>query len=115
MTDQALAKHACSYLLVFSTACKLGCTKNRVCQTLGLRLGDDFVVVSVSCFLSQEVRRKLQSGAASVKAELYKLNIMRLGDFFKSHVDTPRGPDRFGSLVICLPHEFTGVTCYARL
>lgn len=27
---------------------------------------------------------------------------------FKSHVDTPRSPSQFGSLVVCLPLEFEG-------
>jgi hypothetical protein len=61
------------------------------------------------CFF-QEVRTLLQPGARKVKAELYKLNIYGPGDFFKSHVDTPRGPDMFGSLVICLPTDFTGMS-----
>ena len=27
---------------------------------------------------------------------------------FKAHVDTPRGPTQFGSLVVCLPHRHQG-------
>lgn len=42
-----------------------------------------------------------------IRAELYKLNVYREGDFFKSHVDTPRGKSMFGTIVVCLPtvHE----------
>ena len=43
-----------------------------------------------------------------IQAELYKLNIYSIGGHFKSHVDTPRSKDMFGSLVVCLPSPFTG-------
>ena len=43
-----------------------------------------------------------------VQAELYKLNIYSNGDFFKAHVDTPRSEQMLGSLVVCLPTEFSG-------
>ena len=43
-----------------------------------------------------------------LKAELYKLNIYGRGGFFKAHVDTPRSGKMFGSLVVCLPTQFTG-------
>ncbi|KAK6440867.1 hypothetical protein LTR95_002909 [Oleoguttula sp. CCFEE 5521] len=46
----------------------------------------------------------------SVRAELYKLNVYG-GDgpgYFKPHVDTPRGQDQIGSLVVCLPSKFKG-------
>ncbi|XP_065898927.1 uncharacterized protein [Dysidea avara] len=46
--------------------------------------------------------------AVSLQAELYKLNIYVPGDFFKSHVDTPRSGQMFGSLVVCLPTQFSG-------
>ncbi|KAL2157888.1 hypothetical protein VTH06DRAFT_4941 [Thermothelomyces fergusii] len=40
----------------------------------------------------------------SVKAELYKLNLYSgPSGKFKKHVDTPRSPAQFGSLVVCLP------------
>ena len=43
------------------------------------------------------------------RAELYKLNIYSgPGGHFKAHVDTPRSGDMFGSLVVCLPTQFTG-------
>ena len=40
----------------------------------------------------------------NLQAELYKLNIYAPGGFFKSHVDTPQ---MFGSLVVCLPTQFS--------
>lgn len=43
-----------------------------------------------------------------VQVELYKLNIYSSGGFFKSHVDTPRSEQMFGSLVVCLPTQFSG-------
>ena len=43
-----------------------------------------------------------------IRAELYKLNIYSTGSFFKAHVDTPRSDRMFGSLVVCLPTEFSG-------
>ncbi|KAF4618639.1 hypothetical protein D9613_009832 [Agrocybe pediades] len=44
----------------------------------------------------------------SIKAQLYKLNVYGPGSFFKSHVDTPRGDDMFGSLVVVLPTKHEG-------
>ncbi|KUI61223.1 hypothetical protein VP1G_08397 [Cytospora mali] len=53
----------------------------------------------------------------TVKAELYKLNTLTITDTqfysapsgkFKAHVDTPRSPDQFGSLVVCLPLAHKG-------
>ncbi|KDQ51578.1 hypothetical protein JAAARDRAFT_62459 [Jaapia argillacea MUCL 33604] len=43
-----------------------------------------------------------------IRAEMYKLNVYSEGSFFKSHVDTPRGDDMFGSLVIIFPTEHMG-------
>jgi len=42
-----------------------------------------------------------------VTARLDKLNVYRVGDFFKGHVDTPRSTYMFGTLLINLPvaHE----------
>ncbi|XP_065915714.1 uncharacterized protein [Dysidea avara] len=45
---------------------------------------------------------------AGLQAELYKLNIYTPGGFFKPHVDTPRSGQIFGSLVVCLPTQFSG-------
>lgn len=39
---------------------------------------------------------------------LSKLNIYGEGGFFKPHRDTPRGDDHIGSVVVCLPGQFTG-------
>ena len=44
----------------------------------------------------------------SIRAERYKLNIYSTGGHFKAHVDTPRSKEMFGSLVVCLPSQFTG-------
>ena len=45
----------------------------------------------------------------SIRAELHKLNLYTgPGGHFKSHIDTPRSGDMFGSLVICLPTQFSG-------
>jgi hypothetical protein len=55
------------------------------------------------------VHEALVPEAASVRAELYKLNIMEKGGFFKPHKDTPRGGTTcFGTLVVCLPVPFQG-------
>ncbi|KAF4618640.1 hypothetical protein D9613_009833 [Agrocybe pediades] len=44
----------------------------------------------------------------SIKAQLYKLNVYGPGSFFKAHVDTPRGDNMFGSLVVVLPTKHEG-------
>jgi predicted 2-oxoglutarate/Fe(II)-dependent dioxygenase YbiX len=56
----------------------------------------------------QEIQLLLQPQAAAVTAALDKLNIYGPDGFFKSHVDTPRAPNMFGSMVMCLPTEFAG-------
>lgn len=44
-------------------------------------------------------------------AELYKLNIYSApSGCFKTHVDTPRGPRQWGSLVVCLPVPHCGMS-----
>ena len=43
-----------------------------------------------------------------LQAELYKLNVYPPGGFFKPHVDTPQSGQMFGSLVVCLPTQFSG-------
>ena len=51
----------------------------------------------------------------SIRAELYKLNLYTgPRGCFKSHVDTPHSGDMFGSLVICLPTQFSGGALVAR-
>ena len=60
---------------------------------------------------STAILHEIQSIVPTVvglKAELYKLNIYARGGFFKAHVDTPRSEKMFGSLVVCLPTQFTG-------
>ena len=50
-----------------------------------------------------------------IRAELYKMNIYTgPAGCFKAHVDTPRGGNVFGSLVVCLPTQFTGGALVAR-
>ncbi|KAM3551049.1 hypothetical protein MY1884_002113 [Beauveria asiatica] len=45
----------------------------------------------------------------AVEARLYKLNVYSgPSGMFKAHVDTPRSPMQFGSLVVCLPVEHQG-------
>uniref|UniRef100_A0A1X7UX57 Fe2OG dioxygenase domain-containing protein n=1 Tax=Amphimedon queenslandica TaxID=400682 RepID=A0A1X7UX57_AMPQE len=51
---------------------------------------------------------KVMDISSPIRAELYKMNIYCTGGHFKSHVDTPRSKDMFGSLVVCLPSPFTG-------
>jgi len=44
-----------------------------------------------------------------LRAELYKLNVYSgPASMFKPHVDTPRGEEQIGSLVVCLPTDFEG-------
>ena len=50
----------------------------------------------------------MMPNVCSIQAELYKLNIYSSGGFFKAHVDTPRSEQMFGSLVVCLPTQFSG-------
>jgi hypothetical protein len=35
------------------------------------------------------------------------------GGKFKAHVDTPRGPDQFGSLIVCLPSAHQGTYSFS--
>jgi len=46
--------------------------------------------------------------AEDIDVELYKLNVYGPGSFFKSHKDTPRSVNMFGSVVIILPTQFRG-------
>ena len=47
--------------------------------------------------------------AFGIVAQLYKLNVYSApSGKFKSHVDTPRAPEQFGSLVVCLPSPHQG-------
>ena len=70
---------------------------------------DKFITSFHVC--STPILQEIQSIVPTVvglRAELYKLNIYARGGFFKAHVDTPRSERMFGSLVVCLPTQFTG-------
>ncbi|KDQ10392.1 hypothetical protein BOTBODRAFT_115948 [Botryobasidium botryosum FD-172 SS1] len=56
----------------------------------------------------------MDSKPREIRAELYKLNVYGPGSFFKSHKDTPRGEDMFGSLVVVLPTPHEGGELYLR-
>ncbi|KDQ10394.1 hypothetical protein BOTBODRAFT_115909, partial [Botryobasidium botryosum FD-172 SS1] len=56
----------------------------------------------------------MDSKPRDIRAELYKLNVYGPGSFFKSHKDTPRGEDMFGSLVVVLPTPHEGGELYLR-
>lgn len=43
-----------------------------------------------------------------ISAELYTANVYTRGGHFDRHKDTPRGADMFGTLVVCLPSQFSG-------
>ena len=49
-----------------------------------------------------------------MRAELYKLNVYSPGGHFKAHVGTPRSQQMFGSLVVCLPSQFSGGALVTR-
>jgi hypothetical protein len=46
--------------------------------------------------------------AAPPTAELHSLNVYGSGGHFVAHKDTPREPSVFGTLVVCLPLDFSG-------
>ena len=63
----------------------------------------------------EEIRMLLAPGVTSIRAELYKMNIYSSPTgCFKAHVDTPRGGNMFGSLVVCLPSQFSGGALVTR-
>jgi hypothetical protein len=56
-----------------------------------------------------EIRRTLCPGDEQHPvAELYALNVYGTRGHFVAHKDTPRDPDVFGTLVVCLPVPFCG-------
>ncbi|KAK0501730.1 hypothetical protein EDD18DRAFT_1307178 [Armillaria luteobubalina] len=59
-----------------------------------------------------QIRVDLMDGLIStekrIRPELYKLNVYDEGSFFKSHKDTPRSENMFGSLVIVFPTGHQG-------
>ncbi|MCJ1237127.1 hypothetical protein MMC14_005111 [Varicellaria rhodocarpa] len=73
------------------------------------------ILDAISQIMVSGVARSGLNGANDAKsnwgviAELYKLNAYSApSGKFKSHVDTPRGPAHFGSLVVCLPSAHQG-------
>ena len=62
-----------------------------------------------------EIRALLVPNVVNIRAELYKINVYTSPTgCFKPHVDTPRGSNMFGSLVVCLPTQFQGGALVAR-
>jgi hypothetical protein len=56
----------------------------------------------------EQIRSALTPQAAQAPtAELYNLNIYESGGHFAPHKDTPRGGDMLGTLVVCLPAQFS--------
>ena len=56
-----------------------------------------------------EIRRTLCPGdEQDPVAELYALNVYGARGHFVAHKDTPRDPEVFGTLVVCLPVPFRG-------
>ena len=74
----------------------------------------DFEVASTTIINDIASIMSIGCSPSSVRAELYKLNIYSTGCHFKAHVDTPRSKDMFGSLVVCLPSQFTGGALVTR-
>ena len=61
-----------------------------------------------------EIQMLMVPDVHTIQAKLYKLNIYALGGHFKAHVDTPRSEKMFGSLVVCLPTQFSGGALVTR-
>ena len=62
-----------------------------------------------------EIKALLVPNVVNIRAELYKINVYTSPTgCFKPHVDTPRGSNMFGSLVVCLPTQFQGGALVAR-
>jgi hypothetical protein len=56
----------------------------------------------------EQIRRELTPQLSDAPtAELYNLNVYEAGGHFAPHKDTPRGSDMFGTLVVCLPSQFS--------
>ena len=75
-----------------------------------LKLDPDHFVTSfqVATTSIQLAAMTMMPNVQGIQAELYKLNIYTSGGFFKTHVDTPKSEQMFGSLVVCLPTQFSG-------
>jgi hypothetical protein len=56
----------------------------------------------------EQIRRELTPQVPDAPiAELYNLNVYAAGGHFAPHKDTPRGGDMLGTLVVCLPSQFS--------
>jgi len=56
----------------------------------------------------EQIRRELAPHVpGALTAELYNLNVYGRGGHFVPHKDTPRGNDMLGTLVVCLPAQFS--------
>jgi hypothetical protein len=56
----------------------------------------------------EQIRRELAPHLPNaLTAELYNLNVYGTGGHFVPHKDTPRGSDMLGTLVVCLPAQFS--------
>jgi hypothetical protein len=56
----------------------------------------------------EQIRRALTPQVpGALTAELYNLNVYARGGHFAQHKDTPRGDDMLGTLVVCLPSQFS--------
>ena len=56
----------------------------------------------------EQIRRELLPQVPdALTAELYNLNVYGTGGHFVPHKDTPRGSDMLGTLVVCLPSQFS--------
>lgn len=51
---------------------------------------------------------------SAIRAELSKLYVFSTDSHFKAHVNTPCSNDMFGSLMVCLPSQFTGGALVTR-
>lgn len=61
-----------------------------------------------SAGILEEIRRELvPQDPNPIAAELYSVNVYTGGGHFVPHKDTPRGKDMFGTLVVCLPSQFS--------
>lgn len=52
-------------------------------------------------------RQLIPNDPNPISADLYTLNVYSEGGHFAPHKDTPRGNDMFGTLVVCLPSQFS--------
>jgi hypothetical protein len=61
-----------------------------------------------SAGILQQIQQTLVPQATNpISAELYALNVYVDGGHFEPHKDTPRGSDMMGTLVVCLPSQFS--------